>query len=214
MPIPGLKRKKKHFSVREAHFVHEYPIDKNGVRAAIAAGYKDGPGIRSTATELLTRPHIKEFIDRALAQQMENADLTAADVVEELRKLGFSNFGNYASFGPSGVKLKSSDEMTPDQLAAVSEVSESVTKDGGTIKFKLHDKHAALVSLGRHFDIFAGAKPADEGDGLVSDSMARPRVEARLTAIGERVTLERVVTERVIVERMGHKGNSGKDPGR
>ena len=36
----------------------------------------------------------------------------------------------------------------------MSEVSQTVTKDGGSIRFKLHDKKAALELLGRHLNIF------------------------------------------------------------
>ncbi len=200
MPIPHLK-KKTGLSEREAHFAREYIIDKRPSRAALAAGYKNGPGLAAQAGRLLTKEKVKAIIDEGLARQLEEADLEAADVVRELKKLGFSNMGDYASFGPDGVELNDSEDLTRDQLAAVSEVTETKTETGGSIRFKLHDKHAALVTLGRHFDMFNGAKPANEGDGLVSASTARPRVEARLVAIGERVTLERIVTERVIVER-------------
>ncbi len=191
----------KKLSLKELHFVREYIVDKNGSRAAIAAGYKNGTGLASQASRLLTKDNVKAAVELGLSLQLEKADLRAEDVVAELRKLGFSNYGDYAGFGPNGLKMVDSEDLSRDQLAAVSEVTETITKDGGSMKFKLHDKHAPLVTLARHFDLLGGAKPADdEGDGLVLENV-RPRVEARLVAIGERVTMERIVTERVIVER-------------
>ena len=47
-----------------------------------------------------------------------------------------------------------SNEMSEDAARCVSEVSETVTKDGGSIRFKLHDKTKALDLLGRHFGMF------------------------------------------------------------
>ncbi len=191
----------KKLSLKELHFVREYIVDKNGTRAAIAAGYKNGTGIAVQASRMLNKVNVKAAVELGLSLQLQDADLRAEDVVAELRKLGFSNFSDYASFGPDGLEMVDSRDLSREQLAAVSEVTETTTKDGGSTKFKLHDKHAPLVTLARHFDILGGAKPNDdEGDGLMVANV-RPRVEARLVAIGERVTMERIVTERVIVER-------------
>ena len=41
--------------------------------------------------------------------------------------------------------------LTQGRLRAVSETR---TKDGATIRFKLHDKRGALVDLGRHLGMF------------------------------------------------------------
>ena len=51
--------------------------------------------------------------------------------------------------GPLGVQIVNSDELTEDQLAAISEVSESVTGNGRNFKFKLHDWQAARDCIER-----------------------------------------------------------------
>jgi phage terminase small subunit len=86
-------------------------------------------------------------------------------VLKELAKIGFTDMRNYTTWGANGVILKQSDELTPEQTAAISEVSETISKDGGSIKFKLHDKVSALEKIGRHLGMFNDKLQLD-GEGL------------------------------------------------
>ena len=43
------------------------------------------------------------------------------------------------------------DEISDEAAAAVAEVSQTVN---GALRVKMHDKHAALVSLGKHLGLF------------------------------------------------------------
>ena len=52
------------------------------------------------------------------------------------------------------VRLKDSKELTREQAACVAEVSQTITENGGTIKFKLHNKVDALNSLAKHLGMF------------------------------------------------------------
>ena len=103
---------------------------------------------------MLTKVNVWAEIRKLRAEQSERTGITADMVLKELAKLGFSNMSDYATWGESGVTLTDSDILTEEQTACISEVSETITKDGGTIKFKLHDKKAALELLGRHLGIF------------------------------------------------------------
>lgn len=58
------------------------------------------------------------------------------------------------SWGPDGVKLIDSSRLDDDAAAMVCEVSETVTKDGGSIRVKLNDKGGALEKLGKHLGMF------------------------------------------------------------
>ena len=51
------------------------------------------------------------------------------------------------TWGAAGMVLKDSRDLTPAQRAAVAEVSQTITKDGGTIRLKLHDKAKALSEM-------------------------------------------------------------------
>jgi phage terminase small subunit len=58
------------------------------------------------------------------------------------------------SWGPKGVVLIDSSELTEDEAALVSEVSETTTAAGGSMKVKLHDKLGALEKIGKHLGMF------------------------------------------------------------
>jgi phage terminase small subunit len=75
-------------------------------------------------------------------------------VLRELALVAFARMVNFAEWGPDGVTLKPSASLTDDQQAAVAEVSQSRSATGGTLRFKLHDKVAALEKLGKHLGLF------------------------------------------------------------
>jgi len=49
------------------------------------------------------------------------------------------------------VTIVDADKISDEAAAAVAEVSQTVN---GALRVKMHDKHAALVSLGRHLGLF------------------------------------------------------------
>jgi phage terminase small subunit len=49
------------------------------------------------------------------------------------------------------VTIVDADKISDEAAAAVAEVSQTVN---GALRVKLHDKHAALVSLGKHLGMF------------------------------------------------------------
>ena len=77
-------------------------------------------------------------------------------------KLAFANQQDYAGFGPDGVRLRTSDDLTRDQMAAIAEVREVRTGRHKTFQLKLHDKKGALDSLARWAGIEKMPKPPDE----------------------------------------------------
>jgi phage terminase small subunit len=192
---------------RHAHFVREYLIDKNGARAARAAGYKDSPqqprSIYVTASKLLKQPNIRAAIDAQMSLTMRTSEITAERVLTELGKLAFSNAGDFFKWDASGVTLTDSDDLTPEQKAAVSSIKHNLPTErgGGSVELKLHDKHAPLVTLARHLNLFPvpGDNAQDDpfGGGL-NPGQARNLLISRLAGSADRVTVERV-TERVTI---------------
>jgi len=138
---------------KQKMFVAEYLIDLNATQAAIRAGYSPKTA-QIIAAQNLSKLIIQEAIQRAMSERLERTGITADMVVKELAKLGFSNMKSFTQWGPGGVKLKSSEELTDDEASCVAEVSESVTESGGTIRFKLHDKKGSLELLGKHLGMF------------------------------------------------------------
>ena len=138
---------------KQQRFVEEYLVDLNATQAAIRAGYS----VRSAAIqgfENLRKPNIQELLTSRRQELLAANDLTPEKIVAELARLAFADMGVYVSWGPDGVRLKSSDELPEGATIAVAEVSETTTKDGGTVKFKLHDKKGALDSLAKHLGMF------------------------------------------------------------
>jgi phage terminase small subunit len=138
---------------KQLRFVEEYLIDLNATQAAIRSGYSEKTA-KVIGAENLTKPDIAAAIKAAQAARSQRTQITADMVVQELARIGFSNMRSFTKFGPDGVTLKDIDDLDEDAARCIAEVSETKTKDGGSIKFKLHDKKGALDSLGRHLGIF------------------------------------------------------------
>jgi phage terminase small subunit len=71
---------------KQRRFVQEYPIDGNGSRAAIRAGYSPRTA-RSIAHENLTKPAIAEAISREEAALAERTGITQEWVIENLKEI-------------------------------------------------------------------------------------------------------------------------------
>lgn len=134
---------------RQKAFVREYLVDLNAKQAAIRAGYS-AKSAQEQSSRLLSHAKVSEYVREKMEARAKRVELRADDVLEELRKVAFSRITDYVKFGPTGIVLKSSDDMPDDATACVQMVSETVTKDGGTVNFKLHNKVDALKTLLQH----------------------------------------------------------------
>ena len=144
---------KKKLTDKQKQFCQEYIIDLNATQAAIRAGYSEKTA-RAIASENLSKLYIQEEIQKAMNARSKRTEITADMVARELARLGFSDISNYVEWGKNNYKLKESVDLTKDQTASISEVSVHKSKDGGSIKFKLHDKGRSLEMLARHLGMF------------------------------------------------------------
>jgi phage terminase small subunit len=150
-------------SDKQEQFCREYIVDLNGTQAAIRAGYKENSA-RQIATENLSKPYIQDRIQQLMNERSKRTDITADRVLQELAKIGFADVKDFLSFRTERtlvdhyegkpiygyqniVELKPSDEVDGTLINEVS------LKDGA-LKFKLHDKMAALDKIGRHLKLF------------------------------------------------------------
>ena len=156
---------------KQLAFVEAYMVSLNATEAAIKAGYAAKPA-KQIGYNLLHKPmyaHVQAEIERRKAERAEKAGVSAEEVVEELRRIGFSRITDVVSFGPQAglyrqdgegsleeveaggaVTVKDSDGLSPDVIAAIESVSE--TKEG--LKIKMHAKVPALTKLGEHLGMF------------------------------------------------------------
>ncbi len=178
---------------KQARFVEEYLIDLNATQAAIRAGYS-AKTAAVIGYENLTKPPIAAAIATARSKQSERTALTADMVVRELAKLAFANMGDYLRALPGGDPYVDFSMLTRDQAAALREVTVDTYVEGHgenarkvrRIKFKLGDKRAALVALGKHFGLFAATKHEHTGKIEVDATDARERIARRIASIAAR----------------------------
>jgi phage terminase small subunit len=136
---------------KQERFVQEYLIDLNATQAAIRAGYS-----KKTANVIGRQNLIKlsDPIEKAISERAERSQITSDRVLQELARIAFVDLRKVFRWGPDGVTLLPSDELTEDEAAIVAEVSETTTESGGSIKGKRFDKLKALELLGKHLGMF------------------------------------------------------------
>jgi phage terminase small subunit len=104
------------------------------------------------------------------AAAADGAVASARQVLEELTKIGLANMADYIGLG---FEMREISEMSRDQTAALAEVVVETFTDGRgddarevrRVKFKLADKRAALVDLGRHHKLFTDKAELTGKDG-------------------------------------------------
>ena len=138
---------------KQQRFVEEYLIDLNATQAAIRAGYS-AKTAEWIGPQLLGKSHVAAALAERMKDRVKRTEVTQDMVIAELVKIAFGDQRRVMTWGPSGVKLRESTELTGDEAAIVSEVSESVTAAGGSLKLKTHDKVGALKLLGEHLGMF------------------------------------------------------------
>lgn len=144
--------KKQKLNARQQKFIAEYLIDRNATQAAIRAGYSKN-GVGQTAHALLKNPEISSAIQNAQEKMLAKFEITRERVVKEMARLAFSDMRKYAKWSEHGIELRSSEELTDDEAAAVAELSETSGKTR-TRRFKLHSKDRALEMLAKYFGLF------------------------------------------------------------
>ena len=143
--------KRKRLSRKRRRFVEEYVVDWNGTQAAIRAGYS-AKTAAAQANRLLRKVEILEELDRRVKRIADGAEVRAARILRELARVAFADLRDIVEWGPDGVTLRPSDDLTPDQAAAVSEVSQGAD---GHKRIKSADKLRALELLGKRLGLFS-----------------------------------------------------------
>ena len=146
---------------KQQRFVSEYLIDLNATQAAIRAGYSV-KGAHVRGAELLRNRKAADAIQKAMAERGKRTEIEADDVIRELAKIGFANMMDYTRVTDEGEMVVDLSKITREQAAAIGEVTVEDFMDGRgddaravrRVRFKLADKRAALVDLGRHFALF------------------------------------------------------------
>lgn len=149
---------------KQAMFVKEYLIDINATQAAIRAGYSRKTA-KEQAARLLSHVNVQAAIQKKMTQRGKRTEVTADRVILELARIAFGDLRGVAEWGDKGLTLKNSANLSDDDAAAISEVAETTTKDGGTLRVKRHDKVKALELLARHLGLLDPKDKASDSIG-------------------------------------------------
>ncbi len=160
-PAPGSPRAARsaprRLPARRAAFLGFYLSGPPGVRgnatqAAIRAGYAPRSA-RQVGARLLTKADIRRVAGKAL----EEAGITQQRALDELAATAFARASDVVSWGPSGVTVRPSSELTDAQIAGVASVEQhETTGEHSTsrhLKIKQHDKIAALTLLAKYLKL-------------------------------------------------------------
>ena len=140
-------------TAKQRLFCDEYLIDLNVTQAAIRSGYS-AKYANDRGYELLDKPAIKEYVDKAIAERSKRTGINQDRVIKELARIAFVKVDDVININTANVKKNAS----PDDLAVIQsvKVKKIPTKfgDGVEREIKLADKMKALELLGKHLGMF------------------------------------------------------------
>jgi phage terminase small subunit len=192
-------------SPKQLLFVKEYLVDLNATKAAIRAGYSEKTA-QQIGTENLLKPVISAAIKDEMAKREERTEITQDKVLNELAKIGFFDIRKLLDSEGNPIPLHELDDKTSAAIAGLDILEEYIGtgKDrvfvGYVKKYKIADKRAALVDIGKHLGMFIERKevgsPGDfdklNDDELqqsierAADIIERARVKSKVSASTQR----------------------------
>lgn len=148
---------------RHELFAQELAKGRSQAEAYAAAGYKPDD---SHAARLAGNGRVAERVQEIVGAAAERAGITVQGILEELARIGFSNMLDFCRV--EGVDLVHDfSKLSRDQAAAIHELVVETRTDYTAgedaereavpirkVRFKLADKRAALVELGKHLGMF------------------------------------------------------------
>jgi phage terminase small subunit len=164
-------------------FVEEYLVDLNASRAAVRAGYQ-GKWAGNCGRRNLAKPHVRAAIDEAQAPRLAEIDLDARRVLAELARIAQANVLDYMRFDAEGEPVVDFRRLDRERASVLSEaVVEEFKPAGGVarrkLRFRLHDKLAALDKLAKHYGLYRERPGPESADGAEAAPRHDPRQVAR-----------------------------------
>lgn len=187
---------KKGLNPKQLAFVRHYVQCHNATQAALQAGYAK-PSAHSQGHDLLKHPEIKRMIASSATKIAEQADLQAADVLAEIRRIGFSDLteafdddGTLIPFKKMPVALRRSIQaIETDEIFAGRGIARK--KIGHTRKIKAVNKLHALEMLAKHFKLLTDVHEHSGKDGAPLVVVSLPANGSESTAGDEPAELKK-----------------------
>jgi phage terminase small subunit len=172
-------------SKKQELFVSEYLVDLNAAQAAVRAGYSRRDA-RNAGYRNLRRLEIRAAIDKAQAPRLAKLALDADAVLAELTRIARANLLDYMRFDKDGTPIVDLSRLDRETAAPLSEVvvEEFLAARPGRpavrrLRFRLHDKLAALDKLARHFGLLRERVSLETSDEPEAKPQHDPRQVAR-----------------------------------
>lgn len=158
--------------------------------------YKDtGPTYAHMgATRLLAKPWMAGYIAHVNDAIRQRLTLTKENVLEELAKLGFSNFSDFVVLQQDGSPQFDLSGLSRDQMAGIAEMTidtyvigksdpENEGREVRSVKVKLAPKLGALEALGKHLKLFTDVVETHSITDVADEiRRAREQRQARIAA--------------------------------
>ena len=183
--LPELKKK---LTEKERIFCHQYIIDWNGARSAREAGYSEKT-CYVIASENLTKPHIKQYIDFIKDDYEKEAGISKLKNLHELAKIAYSSIDHLHDTWIEKKEFEDLVKENPNILACIQSIESSVEKkniggrnkgnqlivDVEVVKLKLYSKLQAIGMINE----MMGYKEAQkvEHSGSIDDVSKIPTKE-------------------------------------
>ena len=151
-------------------FCHEYLANQfNGAQAALKAGYAKGSEY-AMASVLLAIPKVKEYIAKLIKEKLSQVDQMTLEWMQDVTAIQRADITNIVNWENGKVKIKNSDELSPDESYAISEISEHMVGGERVVRVKLESKTKALELKGRALNLFMEASiPKKKKEELTKD---------------------------------------------
>ncbi len=113
------------FTEKQNRFINEYPVDLDGTKAAIRAGYSEKTAAQQ-ASRLLRNVNIQNAIKEKLDKRQERTEITADKVLKELGSIGFNAGGERTADRLKALELIGKHlGMYTDRVEMTAEITES-----------------------------------------------------------------------------------------
>src|SRR5690606_5048747 len=89
-------KKAKKLTPKELLFCEHYLVRFNGADSAVKAGYSKKTA-REMAYELLTKPHVREYIDKRIEELLSDIGVNQRMVVEEIAAIAFAKITDFVT---------------------------------------------------------------------------------------------------------------------
>ena len=158
---------------KQAAFIREYLISRNGTEAARKAGYTGSDKVLcAIATENLSKPVIQAYVQARYKKLEEKFEITQDRIVQELAAIAFGHAGKVYDWSEESMNLIPKESLTEADMKYIENITETVAEGGGrtvNLKTMASQKTKSLELLGKHIGMW---KDKDAGSGDDKESRA------------------------------------------